>query len=79
MTNEKKRLVPELRFRGFTDDWEQRKLGDISKISTGKLDANAMVENGRYDFYTSGIKKNIRLMYQLLKAQQLQLQVMVPQ
>lgn len=48
---------PELRFKGFTDDWEQRKLGDITKISTGKLDANAMVENGKYDFYTSGIKK----------------------
>ncbi|MDA5555112.1 restriction endonuclease subunit S, partial [Streptococcus thermophilus] len=49
--------VPELRFKGFTDDWEERKLGEISKISTGKLDANAMVENGEYDFYTSGIKK----------------------
>jgi len=49
--------VPELRFAGFADDWEQRKLGDITKISTGKLDANAMVENGKYDFYTSGIKK----------------------
>ena len=49
--------VPELRFAGFADDWEVRKLGDITKISTGKLDANAMVENGKYDFYTSGIKK----------------------
>mgnify|MGYP000776796336 CR=1 FL=1 len=49
--------VPEIRFPGFTEDWEQRKLGDITKISTGKLDANAMVENGKYDFYTSGIKK----------------------
>ena len=48
---------PQLRFAGFADDWEQRKLGDITKISTGKLDANAMVENGKYDFYTSGIKK----------------------
>ncbi|EPC29422.1 Type I restriction-modification system, specificity subunit S [Lacticaseibacillus paracasei subsp. paracasei Lpp22] len=48
---------PQLRFKGFTDPWEQRKLGDITKISTGKLDANAMVENGKYDFYTSGIKK----------------------
>ncbi len=48
---------PQLRFEGFTDDWEERKLGDITKISTGKLDANAMVENGKYDFYTSGIKK----------------------
>ncbi|KSU06574.1 restriction endonuclease subunit S [Lactococcus lactis] len=54
----KERLkAPELRFPGFTDDWEERKLGDITKISTGKLDANAMVENGKYDFYTSGIKK----------------------
>ena len=29
--------VPEIRFSGFTDDWEQRKLGDlIREISTGK-------------------------------------------
>ncbi|WFA03035.1 restriction endonuclease subunit S [Limosilactobacillus fermentum] len=49
--------VPKLRFAGFADDWKDRKLGDITKISTGKLDANAMVENGKYDFYTSGIKK----------------------
>lgn len=28
MTSEQKRRVPELRFKGFTDDWEQRKLGD---------------------------------------------------
>ena len=48
---------PQLRFAGFADAWEERKLGDITKISTGKLDANAMVENGKYDFYTSGIKK----------------------
>ncbi|HFC9126955.1 TPA: restriction endonuclease subunit S [Enterococcus faecium] len=48
---------PEIRFPGFTEDWEERKLGDVTKISTGKLDANAMVENGKYDFYTSGIKK----------------------
>ncbi len=27
--------VPEKRFPGFTDDWEQRKLGDISEIKTG--------------------------------------------
>ncbi len=48
---------PQLRFTGFADAWEERKLGDITKIGTGKLDANAMVENGKYDFYTSGIKK----------------------
>ncbi|STO73038.1 DNA specificity protein of restriction modification system [Haemophilus parahaemolyticus] len=32
-------------------------MGDICNITTGKLDANAMVENGKYDFFTSGIKK----------------------
>ena len=37
--------------------WEQRKLGEFADISTGKLDANAMVEDGEYDFYTSGMKK----------------------
>lgn len=48
---------PEIRFADFTDDWEQRKLGEFCNIVTGKLDANAMVEGGRYDFYTSGIQK----------------------
>lgn len=53
----KKSSVPKLRFPGFTGAWEQRKLGEVAHIETGKLDANAMVENGKYDFYTSGIKK----------------------
>ena len=46
---------PEIRFKGFTDPWEQRKLGELCNITTGKLDANAMVSDGQYDFYTSGI------------------------
>lgn len=29
-TNKK---TPKLRFKGFTDDWEQRKLGDIATFS----------------------------------------------
>ena len=48
---------PKIRFRGFTNVWEQRRLEKMAKITTGKLDANAMVKNGKYDFYTSGIKK----------------------
>ena len=48
---------PEIRFTGYTDDWEQRKLGEFADIVTGKLDANAMKEDGEYDFYTSGIQK----------------------
>ena len=57
MFPKKGEMVPEVRFPGFTDAWEQRKLGEMSHIETGKLDANAMVKNGKYDFYTSGIKK----------------------
>ena len=49
--------VPEIRFKGFTDAWEQRKLGDVCEITTGRLDANVMVPDGVYDFYTSGIAK----------------------
>ena len=30
-----KKKVPELRFKGFTDDWEKRKLGDIAPLRGG--------------------------------------------
>jgi type I restriction enzyme S subunit len=33
-------------------EWEEKTLGEICSIVTGKLDANAMVENGEYRFYT---------------------------
>jgi len=31
-----KKKVPELRFKGFTDDWEERKLGDEVRIVMGQ-------------------------------------------
>mgnify|MGYP000487569870 CR=1 FL=1 len=33
--SKEKRRVPKLRFPGFTEDWEQRKLDNIAKIKTG--------------------------------------------
>lgn len=43
-------LVPELRFAGFTGEWERRKLGEISDIKTGPfgstLHAGDYVSNG---------------------------------
>lgn len=33
-------------------DWEEKELGKLCKIITGKLDANAMSDNGKYRFYT---------------------------
>ena len=32
--------------------WLEKRLGEICNITTGKLDANAMVEGGKYRFYT---------------------------
>ena len=33
-------------------DFKEYKLGKICNITTGKLDANAMIDNGKYRFYT---------------------------
>ncbi len=46
---------PRLRFPEFQNagEWEPKYLEDVvKKFKTGKLDANAMVENGQYRFYT---------------------------
>lgn len=32
--------------------WQKTKLGEICSITTGKIDANAMVDNGAYPFFT---------------------------
>jgi len=34
------------------DGWEEKTLGEIVNIKTGKLNANAMVEDGEYPFFT---------------------------
>jgi type I restriction enzyme S subunit len=34
------------------EDWTYKLLGDCCTIKTGKLDANAAVENGKYKFFT---------------------------
>lgn len=36
MMSKEKRRVPKLRFPGFTEDWEQRKLSDITEIVMGQ-------------------------------------------
>ncbi|UWV85256.1 restriction endonuclease subunit S [Mycoplasmopsis felis] len=51
----KKVLVPRVRFKGFNEDWKEDTIGNIANITNGKLDANAMVKSGMYNFYTSGI------------------------
>ncbi|WP_322912499.1 restriction endonuclease subunit S [Mycoplasmopsis felis] len=51
----KKVLVPRVRFKGFYEEWKEDTIGNIANITNGKLDANAMVKSGMYNFYTSGI------------------------
>ena len=41
-----------LRFPNFSAPWQQTTLGEVCTIKTGKLDANAMVEDGSYPFFT---------------------------
>jgi type I restriction enzyme S subunit len=46
-------LTGKQRLPGFTGEWEVKRLGDIcGRITTGKLDANAMVASGEYPFFT---------------------------
>ena len=33
-------------------EWDEKKLDEVCDIKTGKLNANAMVENGKYPFFT---------------------------
>lgn len=47
-----KLLTGKHRLKGFSTPWHEVKLGELCNITTGKLDANAMVENGKYVFFT---------------------------
>ncbi len=40
------------RLKGFNQNWQRVRLGDICEITTGSLDANEMVHYGKYRFYT---------------------------
>lgn len=45
-------LTGTVRLPGFTDKWKKFHLCELCSIRTGRLDANAAVENGRYPFFT---------------------------
>lgn len=46
MSNKERRKAPVLRFKGFTDDWEQRKLGDIANVYDGTHTTPDYQKNG---------------------------------
>lgn len=52
-------LVPKVRFKGFSDPWEQRKLGDISKITAGgDIDKDKLSTRGRYPVIANALTNN---------------------
>ncbi|MCD5501294.1 restriction endonuclease subunit S [Lactobacillus delbrueckii subsp. lactis] len=51
-----KKKAPKLRFKGFTDDWEQRKLGDVADITTGSRNHQDSVTDGKYPFFVRSDK-----------------------
>ena len=68
MFPQKGSVIPEIRFEGFTDDWEQRKYSEIGDcISGGSLSYNSLDDDGIYkcvlygDLYTmyDSVIKNI--------------------
>ncbi|MFK8248714.1 restriction endonuclease subunit S [Leuconostoc mesenteroides] len=59
----KKRKSPSLRFRGYTDDWEERKVKDIFKITRGQVLAATETSEEKSDIspfpvYSSQTKNN---------------------
>lgn len=45
--------IPSIRFQNYHQNWESKTLSNVVNfISTGKLDANAAVQNGKYKFFT---------------------------
>ncbi len=43
-------MKPKIRFNGFTDDWEQRKLGDIAQITMGQSPAGSTYSDVPSDY-----------------------------
>ncbi len=62
MDKKPERLVPEVRFKGFTDDWEQRKFDDVVKRINDK-DDNPELPHIEFENIISGngtLNKNIK-------------------
>ena len=57
--------APEIRFKGFTEAWEQRKVSELCSISTGKSNTQDKVEDGEYPFYVRSpiIERSTKYLY----------------
>ncbi len=61
----KNNKTPKLRFSGYTDDWEQRRVSELCSISTGKSNTQDKVEDGEYPFYVRSpiIERSTKYLY----------------
>jgi type I restriction enzyme, S subunit len=51
--------VPEVRFPGFSGDWEQRKIREIGNLSAGgDIDKSKLVDNGKYPVLANALTNN---------------------
>ena len=57
MSKDNNKKAPKIRFPGFTDDWEQRKLWDetTEMLAGGDIDKSRVVENGQYPIYANAL------------------------
>ena len=49
-------LTGKKRLPGFTEEWVEKKLGDISRIKTGSRNGDEAIENGKYPFFVRSQK-----------------------
>ena len=56
---------PQIRFKGFSDAWEEKTIADLCSISTGKSNTQDKVDEGNYDFYVRSpiIEKSDKYLY----------------
>lgn len=57
--------IPKIRFKGFTEPWEQRKVSELCSISTGKSNTQDKVEDGMYPFYVRSpiVERSTKYLY----------------
>ena len=57
MSEKDKKNIPEVRFDGFDEEWEKKKLSDVSAIKKGEqLNKENMVVDGQYPVMNGGIE-----------------------
>ena len=61
---QKGEIVPRYRFNGFTDDWKQRKLGEVCNYYSSNLSVSDIDKNGKFELYDANgvIGKTNRLL-----------------